>query len=311
MSAVVLINKHIEDKDNRLRSEIRDKIGALFVNQNDDDPLVTIEDGLYDSPMNNATVKNFKRAKIPSKPSKSLWVDTDVPMEIEMYERALEDWKSSYGDVASLWDLNWGDSNYHNSDDEGWQIVGMNFSGADENCIHIFYIFPYRVALKKTAWYNYYTVPQAVSEAYEFFSSDSKSRISDRFEKGSYFRIWSKIYDCQNEYYGIYINDKTHSWLAGMHIPGASSPENGGPVGYMWMHNDYYRVYVAVSQYTNYGIFKHGWNPDIRERNKLLLLWLIAIAVIFLTPIIVTSIRIIHNNNKEKTVSIKREILDK
>ena len=174
MSAVVLINKHIEDKDNRLRSEIRDKIGALFVNQNDDDPLVTIEDGLYDSPMNNATVKNFKRAKIPSKPSKSLWVDTDVPMEIEMYERALEDWKSSYGDVASLWDLNWGDSNYHNSDDEGWQIVGMNFSGADENCIHIFYIFPYRVALKKTAWYNYYTVPQAVSEAYEFFSSDSK-----------------------------------------------------------------------------------------------------------------------------------------
>lgn len=307
LSAVILINKHIKDKDNKLLCDIRNKIEDLFINQSDGSPYITFECGLFDSSMNGGRVKNFKRATIPPKPLKSSYAKIES-ISPGAYENALDDWENSYGDVASLWDLNWGDSNYRNSDDEGWQIVGMCCIGTDKEIIHTFVIFPYRVALKKSAWGNYYTVPQAVSEAYEFFSSDPRSGISDRFEKGSHSRLWKEIYDCQNEYYGIRKNDIDYSWHVGKSIPGASLPEDGGPIEYTWMHNGYYRVYVAISQDTIYGIFKHSWNPDIQERNKLLLWWLIAIAVIFLTPIIYVSIKI-RKDYKDKSETLKQKLL--
>ena len=74
------------------------------------------------------------------------------------------------------------------------------------------------------------------------------------------------------------------------------------------MHNGYYRVYVAVSQVTFFGIIKHCWNPDIQERNKLLLWWLIGIAVIFLVPIIFICARI-HRENKIKSETLKQKLL--
>lgn len=257
--------------------------------------------------MNGRVVKNFKRASLPQKPKKSDYKDIESILP-GAYEDALTNWEDSYGDVATLWDLNWGDSNYRNVDDEGWQIVGMRCMGTDEELIHTFVMFPYRVALKTSKWGNYYTVPQAVAKAYDFFSSDPKSRISDRFEIGSHSRIWSKIYDCKNEYYGIYENDDVHSWYEGTPIPGAASPREGGPIEYTWMHNGYYRVYVAVSQETFHGIIKHSWNPDIQERNKLLLWWLIGIAVPFLVPIIFISVKI-HKENKVKSETIKQKLI--
>ena len=305
--AIILINKHIEDKSTRLRCEIRDKVNALFENQSDGSNFITFEYGLFDSPMNGGAVKNFKRASIPPKPKKSNYKNIES-ISPSAYKNALENWKDSYGDVASLWDLNWGDSNFRNADDEGWHIVGMRSIGTDEELIHTFVMFPYRVALKKSEWGNYYTVPQAVSNAYDFFSSDPKSGISDRFERGSHSRLWSKIYDCKNEYYGIYKNDGFHSWHEGKPIPGAASPQEGGPIEFTWMHNGYYRVFVAVSQETIHGIIKHSWNPDIQERNKLLLWWLIGIAVIFLTPIIFIYIKI-HKEGKVKSENIKQKLL--
>ena len=307
ITTIILINKHIENKDSRLRCEIRDKINALFENQSNGSNFITFEYGLFDSPMNGCAVKNFKRASIPPKPKKSDFKNIEI-ISPEAYKEALAEWENSYGDVASLWDLNWGDSNYKNTDDEGWNIVGMRSMGTDEELIHTFVLFPYRVALKKSEWGNYYTVPQAVADAFDFFSSDPKSGISDRFERGSHSRLWSKIDDCRNEYYGIYKNDNVHSWYHGTPIPGAAFPQDGGPIEYTWMHNGYYRVFVAVSQETFHGIMKHSWNPDIQERNKLLLWWLIGIAVIFLTPIIYI-FAIIHKESKVKSETIKQKLL--
>lgn len=307
ITAVVFINKHIEDKDSRLRCDIRNKIEALFENQSSGSNFITFNDGFFDSPMHGAAVKNFTRASIPAKPKKSDFKNIEA-ISPGAYEEALADWEKSYGDVATLWDLNWGDSNYRNIDDEGWNIIGLRCFGTDEELIHTFVIFPYRVALKKTQWGNYYTVPEATAEAFEFFSSDPKSSISDRFEQGSHSRLWSKIYDCQNEYYGIYQNDKIHSWYHGTPIPGAASPQEGGPIEYTWMHNGYYRVYVAVSQVTYHGIIKHYWSPDIKERNTLLLWWLICIAIIFLLPIIYICVKI-HKENKVKSETTKQKLL--
>ena len=69
--AVVFINKHIEDKDSRLRCEIRNKIEVLFENQSSGSNFITFYDGFFDSPMNGAAVKNFSRTSIPAKPNKS------------------------------------------------------------------------------------------------------------------------------------------------------------------------------------------------------------------------------------------------
>lgn len=303
ISAFLLIDKYIENKDNRLRREIRKKIENLFVNQSAGGPIITLEDGFFDSPMNGMPVKNYKKASIPAKPSKS----TNDYYGIN--EALLEDWKNSYGDVASLWDLNWGDANYRNIGDEGWQIVGTCcIGGRDDEFIRTIVLFPYRVALKKIEWGNHYSVPQAVSEAYDFFTSDSKSGISDRFEIGSHSRLWSKIYDCENEYYGIHRVENYHSRRIGNTIPGGISPKEGGPVECTWMHNGYFRVYIAVSQEAHYGISKHGWNPDIEERNKLLLWWLSGIAIIFLVSIIIVCVKI-HKDNKIKSETLKHKLL--
>lgn len=292
VGAIVIINNYINDKDTRLRCEIRDKIENLFQGQDNGEPFIGFDYGFFDSDLSNGYVRNFKKAQVPAKPKKSDFSESILSIDPKAYDSALERWNADYGDVSSLWDLNWGSHDYREADDEGWRIVGIRSHGTDESLIHTFVLFPYRVALKRTEWGNYYTVPQAVDEAFEFYTTDPKSGISDRYSKGPIRRLWNRIYDCNNEYYGVYKNDNEHSWYEGRSIPGASSASEGGPIENGWMHNGYYRVYIAVSQETHYGIFKHSWNPDIQERNKLLLWWLIGISVIFLTPIIILSLKI-------------------
>lgn len=304
---VVLINKHIEDKDARLRNEIRKNIEEIFEGQYNSDNFITFDDGFFDSPMHGGEVKNFKRTEIPLKPKRADF-DYISSLEPKAYEIALSKWQSDYGDVASLWDLNWGSNDIHEQYDGGWHIVGIRCHGLDESFIHQFAKFPYRVALKRSEWGNYYTVPQAVSEAYDFFTTNPKSGISDRFVNGSLNRIWSKIYDCNNEYYGVYKNEKDHSHYAGRPLPGGASPEQGGPIEDTWMHNGYYRVYVASTQETHFGIFKHSWNPDIAERNRLMLWWLIGISIAFLIPIIILTIKV-KNINKRKSESMIERLL--
>jgi hypothetical protein len=305
--AILLICKHIEDKDVSLRREIRDNIKSIFENQSDGRNFITSDYGFFDSQMNGATVRNFKRAKIPAKPVKTDFKNIES-ISPDAYSRALEDWRESYGDVASLWDLNWGSSDIYHTDDEGWNIIGISCHGTDEAFIHTFVKFPYQVALKRSEWGNYYTVPQAVAEAYDFYVNNPKSGISDRFEKGSHNRIWSKIYDCQNDYYGVYRNDNEHSWYEGNPIPGASSAREGGSIEDGWMHNGYYRVYVARTQETHWGIKKHPWNPDKKERDHLLLWTLTIIAVFFIIPIGIIA-RKIHINNKRKHETLKAKLL--
>lgn len=302
VTAVLLINKHIEDKDNRLRHEIRNGIEKIFENQSDGNAFITFDYGLFDSPMNGGRVKNFKKTQIPPKPNKST-IEKSEFSSLLNYDDLLERWKEDYEDIASLWSLNWGSNDFKEREDGGWHIVGIRCHGTDESFIHTFVLFPYQVGLKRSEWGNFYTVPQAVAEAFEFYTTNPKSGISDRYEKGSNNKIWSKIYDCQNEYYGIYENKNEHSWYSGKPIPGGGAPENGGPIENGWMHNGYYRVYVAASQETHHGIIKHSWNPDIVERNKLYLWWLISLTLFFWIPIIIILI------SKRKQLKIKNESL--
>ena len=300
--AVLLINQYIEKKDVRLRAEIINNIEDIFSNQSDGNPLITFDDGLFDSPMNGGRVRNFKRANIPEKPNKADYENLELKSLIN-YDDILDSWKESYGDLASLWTLNWGSDDFREREDGGWHIVGIRCYGVEDSFIHTFVLFPYQVGLKKTEWGNYYTVPQAVSEAFEFYTTNPKSGISDRYERGSNNRIWSQIYDSKNEYYGIYKNENEHSWYSGKSIPYGGSPEEGGPIENGCVHNGYYRVYIAASQETHHGIIKHPWNPDIQERNKLYLWWLISLFLVFWIPTIIILI------SKRKQSKIKNESL--
>lgn len=309
IASILLINKHIEDKDIRLRRDIRNKIEEIFANQSDGNAFITFDYGLFDSPMNGGRVRNFKRADIPKKPNKAEYEKSGLNSLVS-YDDILDTWKDNYGDIASLWTLNWGSHNFKEREDGGWHIVGIRCHGTDESFIHTFVLFPYQVGLKRSEWGNYYTVPQAVAEAFEFYTTNPKSSISDRYEKGSNNRIWSKIYDCQNEYYGIYENENDHSWYSGKSIPGGDSPENGGPIENGWMHNGYYRVYIAASQETHHGIIKHSWNPDIKERNTLYLWWLISLIIVYWIPIIIILIKK-RKQNKFKNETLQNRLLRK
>lgn len=304
IASILLINKHIEDKDIRLRIDIRDKIKEIFANQSDGNDFIT---GFFDSPMNGGRVRNFKQAYIPKKPNKAHFEKLGLN---SCYDNILDSWKDDYGDIASLWTLNWGSHDFKEREDGGWQIEGIRCYGTSESFIHTFVLFPYQVGLKRSEWGNYYTVPQAVAEAFEFYTTNPESGISDRYEKGSNNRIWSKIYGCENEYYGIYENKNVHRWRQGGLIPGGESPSNGGPIEYEWIHNDYYRVYIAVSQETHYGIIKHSWNPDIEERNTLYLWWLISLFIVYWIPIIIILIKK-RKQNKLKNETLKNRLLRK
>lgn len=309
VTAYLLINKHIEEKDNRLRDEIRERIEEIFENQSDGSSFITFDYGFFDSPMNGGRVKNYKKTQIPPKPSKAEYEKSKYRFLMN-YDDFLEKWKENYGDLSSLWDLNWGSKDYMEREDGGWHIVGIRCHGTDDSFIHTFVIFPYRVGLKKTEWGNYYTVPDAVAEAFKFYTTNPKSGFSDRYEKGSNNKIWSKIYDSQNEYYGIYKNKNDHSWYSGETIPQGESPESGGPVQNGWMHNGFYRVYIAASQETHHGIMKHPWNPDIKERNALYLWWIIGLTTIFWTPIVILLIKT-RREQKKRNESLKERLLRK
>ncbi|MDE5567535.1 MAG: hypothetical protein K2J12_03740 [Muribaculaceae bacterium] len=310
ISAVLLINKYVADKKIRLLKDIRHQVTEIFEGQDDGSTFMTFDYGLFDSQMNGGVVKNYTKTSIPSKPQKKdINSRFDSLYQWHTYDNELQSWNDSYGDVASLWNLNWGSDQFNEIEDLGWEIVGMRYHGVDDSsCIHTFTLFPYQVALKKTKWENYFTVPQAVQSAFEFYTSGKNSPICDRYESGSYKRIWNKLFNSENDYYGIYKNENHNGWYVGKPIPGSASPEQGGPIQNGWMHNDYYRVYVAVTQGEYHGIMLHPWAPAIKEQNKLIIVWQSIIFIIFGSLITLMLVRNLKEARKNEE-SLKQRLL--
>lgn len=72
-----------------------------------------------------------------------------------------------------------------------------------------------------------------------------------------------------------------------------------------WMHNGYYRVYIAATQERIYGIKLKEWAVT-ENRNKLLLWWLCGSTVFFLIFIIPLSIKQITSNKKKSETLYQR-----
>lgn len=307
--AVVFINKYIEAKDARLKNEIRSNVEAIFEGRQDrGNGLVGFDDGIFDVSFSYSPVKNFKKGTIPPRPQKSEYDALGGGDADANFNRRLNEWKENWGNVSSVWNLNWGGHELVEWEDEGWNIVRIYCNGMDDEFIQVSTIFPYQVALKRTEWGNYYTVPQAVNEAFEFYTTDPKSSYIDGFAKGSHREIWNKIHEASNEYYWITENKDKSSHYVGQPIPGGENYEKGGPIQMGSMYNGYYIVFIATTQDKYYKIEKFNWRPDIQERNDLILWWLIGIAVAFLIPIIILLIYK-HKEAKRQQETLKQRLL--
>ena len=308
------VNSYIDRKRVKLRSELRENIESLFEGQSSGSVFVTNDDGFFDEAFSGFPVRHYKKIAIPSRPSKESFKGIDSKMEKELAkydEKIDDDWKQSYGDLASLYELNWGDE-YPNDNDEGWNIIRIHYGGTDDDIIQTNVIFPYKVGLKKTEWGNYYTVEQAVNEAFEFYTTDAKSGFSNRYQKGSNHRIWSKIYDCNNEYFSIVRNDKYSGWTAGIPIyrlknMSYEKAQRLYPYENGWMHNGFYRVFIAATQTTHYMI-EENETAVTTDRKKLLIGWGIIITVLFTLLIIPLTIKE-RKVNKIKTETLHQRLL--
>ena len=276
---------YINNKRIRLRSEIRENVESIFEGQSNGDMFVSNDDGFFDVAYSGSPVRHYKKVAIPS------------------------DWKQSYGDLASLYELNWGDK-YPNQEDDGWSIIRIHCGGLDEDFIRTNTIFPYKVGLKKTEWGNYYTVEQAVNEAFEFYTTNPKSSYSERFSKGSNNRLWSKIHNSSNEFFWIVENKNPNSWKAGIpiyHPEGKSYDEVQRTMPYEdgWMDNGYYQVFIAATQERHYMIEEKDWAIN-ENRNHLLTWWGIGLTVLFMSLLIPLTIKESKVNKKKSETLYQR-----
>ena len=293
--AAFSIYQYIENKRNKLYSEIRENIEKLFEGQSSGGVFVSNYDGFFDEAFSGYPVRHYKKVAIPSKTGKSR-PDNLFP---EMDERRAEEWEECYGDLVSLYELNWGDE-YPNQNDEGWNIIRIYGGGINDDFIQTNTIFPYQVGFIKTNWGNPYTVEEAVNKAFDFYTKDSDSRISDRFQRGSNKRLWSSIYDCNNAYYTIVENKELESWKVGKPIcqPEDKSYEEAQrifPYENGWMGNGYFRVFIAATQERHYMIKENEWVVD-KDRNVLFIWWGIGLSILFLMFIIPLTVK----ENKSK-----------
>ena len=307
--AIVLINVFIDNKTTRLRNEIRSNVEQIFDGKQDrGDGFVGFDDGIFDVSFNKGKVKNFTRGEIPPKPIKTDFDGLFGDDSDKSYKKRLDEWKENWGDVVSVWNLNWGSDDYDEQEDEGWNIMRIYCGGMDDEFIQISTIFPYQVALKRAEWGNYYTVPTAVNEAYDFYTTNPNSSYLDGFSKGSHREIWNKIHDSSNEYYWIVENKDKTSHYMGPSIPDGADYTKGGPIHIGGMYNGYFRVNIATTQDRYYKIEKYPWNPDIQERNRLYIFWLCGIFLFCWIPIVIL---IIKNRKgiKQQKETLKEKLL--
>ena len=294
---------YIDNKRARLRSEIREKIENLFEGQ-DVGTDYRSESGFYDVDYSDKPIRHYKKVAIPPKPAANNELSAFL-----RHEQTIDEWKQSYGDLVAMYELNWGDK-YPNQEDDGWSIIRIHCGNTDDDFIQTNIIFPYKVGLKKTEWGNFYTVEQAVNEAFEFYSTNPKSYMADRFSKGSSHLLWSRIYDSCNEFFGIVENQNTGSWISGIPIyqPEGKSYEEAQrtmPYENGWMHNGYYRVFIAATQEKHYMIQEKDWAIN-ENRNKLLVWWGIGLTVLFMSIIIPLTIKESKVNKRKSETLYQR-----
>lgn len=304
--ATICIFNHINNKSNKLHTELRENIIELF-----DGQFGELLDGFFCKSYSNEPVRNIIMIDIPEQP------------RFGASYFANEKWKNRYGDLASLYELNWKCDHYPCQYDDGWNIGRICCGYDDDDIIKTSVIFPYQVGIIRNERYNQYSIEEAINDAFIFYSSDTNSPLADRFRDWSYFGIWSKIFDCCNRYYGIVENKDYSGWLNGTPIShvetenavipwgateeeweqwsNAKEAENQAqrlsPVDAGSIDLGCYRVCIATTQEKHYMI-KEKERVVKEDRNKLLIWWGIGLSILFFSLII--PLTIVEKKSKKR-----------
>lgn len=294
------VDEYIKSKDQRLRADIHNKIAELFSGR---DMYVDIAYSDYKV--------GYERVDIPSKPKSTKWQDEEsINLLGDLNKKALNEWNDTYGNLRSMYRTHYKRSDWDGPFDyeDGWNLVTLEH---DWEGVYKTWIFPYAVGYikQKEAWLNNYapSVPKAVEEAFEFYTTNEKSHYYNTFEKGCFDKVWSKIYDAQNEYYYMAQDSIPRFRRMGTPLFG-KYPTDNKPYSYQngFMYNGYYKVFIAATQSKTYTIKKWGWNPDEQERNDLLLYWGIGLTVLMIIIVLpLTIIQIKHSKEKDEDLHTK------
>ncbi len=261
--ATICVNKYINNKRIKLHDEFWDKFENEFEGQDyyQWDDMVN---GYFEELFSGKPVCNYKRI-----------------------EKNTEEWENNYGNVDSLYELNWNDACPHENN-EGWSIMRTHYNHDPNNVLQVNTIFPYRVGLKNTDEVNPYSIEDAVKETFDFYTRDEQSELYGRFS--NYHYLWPTIYACCNRYYRV-IKNKDYDFIGNEKIGGFLSEEreklNSEKNLYEFgvFQNDSYIVFIAATQETHYMIQED--EGKIREdKTGLLLLFGVGLSLLFFSAII-------------------------
>lgn len=280
------VDQYVKAKDVRLKTELRKSIGSIFSNKDMIVDVVTSGNPVKYSPM-----------PIP----KNIWAkSTNSNDSILAFfeEKGNEEWITNYGDLYKMYHIHWKQSEetLMNPNPEGWRLCVLEWRfGSMDYELSLTNVFPYAIGYKRQEWPEFYNyapdVQTAVDNAYEFYTNNDKSSYYKYFQKGSANDMWNKIYDSYNEYYYLEEDKTPHRFydIGAIAIDETVERKNGRPVcpvknGYM--HNGYYRVFVALTQPQTYSIKKRPWKPDENDRKNLWLYWGIGLTVLLILIVV-------------------------
>lgn len=292
------VDQYVKSKDNRLSAEIHNKIDEIFAGRNQ---FVDVAYSGYKV--------GYERVQIPSKPRPSSIQDEESKRILGDIDRKLQDtWNENYGNLTSMYRTHYKRSDWVGPFDyeDGWNLVIIEH---DYEGVYKTWLFPYAVGYirQNDPWLSDYApnVPSAVNGAFEFYTTNEKSNYYGSFEKGCYDRVWSQIYDAENEYYYMAEDEHPRIFKTGSPLFEEYHTDNNPPKFYKngFMYNGFYKVFVAATQPQTYTIKKRDWNPDEKDRKDLWLYWGIGLTALMLIIVIPLAF-IQRKHNKERDESL-------
>ncbi|MEZ7884250.1 MAG: hypothetical protein QMB39_03250 [Bacteroidales bacterium] len=275
------VEKYIESKDNRLRKEMHDKINELFQGRQQ-----------YVDVAYSGYKVGYEKVPIPTyqKPTKDIKLNVDTTdLWGSMSKRISNYYEDNYGKLTNMYRTHYLESDWDSVFDyeDGWNLVILEH---DDEGVYKTIVFPYAVGYFKQDYYfgDFYlpSVASAVNGAFEFYTTNNKSPYYGSFEKGCFDRVWSQIYDANNEYYYM-AADKTPRFNRMGRPLFEKYPTDGTYYYYQngFMYNGFYKVFIAATQPQTYTIMK--WeSADEQDKKDLWKNWAIGLTVLMLLVVI-------------------------
>ena len=276
------VQQYVQHKDNRLRGEIHEKIDSIFASQQQ---YVDIAYCGYKVGYEKVSIPVPAKSKLLGlldEESKKVLGDID--------RKSMDTWTDNYGNLTKMYRTHYKRSDWAGPFDyeDGWNLIVLEH---DFEGVYQTWIFPYAVGYLKQEYDfgdSYLpSVASAVNGAFEFYTSNDKSTYYSSFEKGCNDKIWSKIYDAQNEYY--YMSEDKAPRFNRMGSPLFEQyPKDIKYHAYQngYMYNGFYKVFIASTQPKTWTIKKWNWGPDEKDKKDLWLYLAIGLTVLLLLVVI-------------------------